>query len=488
VKKSIWQISLTIMNKPHPSLDPKPKSGAPSRKQRLIRINHPGKTEHTSKFPVAMQLVSGLIVLIAIGTILLLIPGAAARKLSFMEAFFTSTSASAVTGLSLFPISTELTIWGQIILLMLIQIGGVGFIVAIVMIFRLIGHQLNLGERLAVTSSLGLDRPEEISRIMVRAIGLMLAIEGVGAILLFIHWTVAGIVPPGKTIFYAIFHSVTAYCNAGFDLFFGLPQYPNGLPTDPTSLIIIGGLIIMGGLGIPVYMDLIYNRRRPFSLHTRLTVVIALLLIIFGWVGLLISEYRQTGVLSNMPFGQRTILALFQSISARTAGFPGLPGFSELNFPSILMLITLMFIGTAPASTGGGITTGTFGVLLLAVISYARGLDKIRVGKHTLPAGLVIRALVVFVISLSLVIVATWLILLTNPFSLDQSLFEVVSAYSTTGLSLGITTGLNTIGRLIIIFTMFAGRLGAITIMISLMGRDKNRKLVDYPEESILIG
>jgi trk system potassium uptake protein TrkH len=223
-------------------------------------------------------------------------------------------------------------------------------------------------------------------------------------------------------------------------------------------------------------------------MHTRITVGAALILMIIGWVGLLISEYRQTGVLSTMPFGQRTILAWFQSVSARTAGFPGLPGFNELNFTSILLLISLMFIGTAPASTGGGITTGTFIVLLLAVISYARGLEKIRVGKHTLPAGLVMRALVVFVISLGMVILATWLLLLTNPFSLDQSLFEVVSAYSTTGLSLGITAGLNTIGRLIIIFTMFAGRLGAITIMISLLGRDKNRRLVDYPEESILIG
>ena len=147
-----------------------------------------------------------------------------------------------------------------------------------------------------------------------------------------------------------------------------------------------------------------------------------------------------------------------------------------------------MFIGTAPASTGGGITTGTFAVLMLAVISYARGLDKIRLGKHTLPGGLLMRAMVVFVISFTLVFLATWLILLTNPFTLDQTLFEVVSAYSTTGLSLGITTGLNTIGRLIIIFTMFAGRLGAITIMIALLGRDKGKKLIDYPEESILVG
>jgi len=405
-----------------------------------------------------------------------------------MEAFFTSTSASAVTGLSLFPISTDLTIWGQLVLLLLVQIGGVGLIVTVVLVFRLIGRQVTLGERLAVTSSLGLDRPEEIALIMIRAIGLMLVIEAFGAILLFLHWSLSGIVPPGKAVFYAIFHAITAYCNAGFDLFYGLPEYPNGIPTDPLSLIIMGALIILGGLGIPIYMDLIYHRRRSFSLHTRLTIVISLVLILLGWAGLLISEYRQTGVLSAMPFSQRVILAWFQSVSARTAGFPGLPGFSELNFPSTLMMIVLMFIGTAPASTGGGITTGTFAVLWLAVISYARGLDKIRIGKHTLPSALLIRALVVFVISLSLVILATWLILLTNPFSLNETLFEVVSAYSTTGLSLGITTGLNTIGRLILIFTMFAGRLGAITIMISLLGRDPRTKLVDYPEESILIG
>jgi trk system potassium uptake protein len=476
------------MNTQKPSRSPILKRRRILRKQRRISINDRVSSGNARQMPIALQLVVGLLVLISIGTALLMIPAASTRSLSFLEAFFTSTSASAVTGLSLLTISTDLTIWGQLILLLLVQIGGVGLIVSVVMVFRLIGRRVTLGERLAVTSSLGLDRPEEIALIMVRAIGLMLMIEGVGATLLFLHWRISGIVPAGRAAFYAIFHAVTAYCNAGFDLFYGLPEYPNGIPTDPLSLIIIGGLIILGGLGIPIYMELIYRRRRPFSLHMRLTLIISLVLILLGWAGFLISEYRQTGVLSSMPFGQRAILAWFQSVSARTAGFPGLPGFSELNFPSILMLIALMFIGTAPASTGGGITTGTFVVLWLAVTSYARGLDKIRVGKHTLPSSLLMRALVVFVISLTLVILATWLILLTNPFSLDQVLFEVVSAYSTTGLSLGITTGLNTIGRLIIIFTMFAGRLGAITIMISLLGGDKGNKLVDYPEESILIG
>jgi trk system potassium uptake protein TrkH len=476
------------MSKTEASQSNKPKTGALSGRQRVIRYRGVARFGRSRQFPVALQLVIGLMTLIAIGTVLLLIPGASTRRLTFMESFFTSTSAAAVTGLSLFPISTDLTIWGQLILLLLIQIGGVGLIVCVVLFFRLIGRQVTLGDRLAVTSSLGLDRPEQIALIMVRAIGLMLAIEGIGAVLLFLHWRISGIVPPGKALYYALFHAVTAYCNAGFDLFYGLPEYPNGIPTDPLSLIILGALIILGGLGIPVYMDLIYRKRRTFSLHTRLTVGITLVLILLGWIGLLVSEYRATGVLSSMPFGQRAILAWFQSVSARTAGFPGLPGFSDINLPSIVMLLALMFIGTAPASTGGGITTGTFVVLWLTVISYARGLDKIRVGKHTLPSALLMRSLVVFVISFSLVFLATWLILLTNPFDLEQTLFEVVSAYSTTGLSLGITTGLNTIGRLIIIFTMFAGRLGAITIMISLLGRDKGKKLIDYPEESILIG
>jgi trk system potassium uptake protein TrkH len=476
------------MNKSGSSHSKKLKARISRRRQRLIRMSAGASMASSRQMPVALQLVLGLAVLIAIGTALLLIPGASTQKLTIMEAFFTSTSAAAVTGLSLFPISTVLTIWGQLILLLLVQVGGVGLIVVVVLVFRLIGRQVTLGERLAVTSSLGLDRPEEIALTMVRAIGLMLIIEAIGAILLFVHWSLSGIVPAGDAAFYAVFHAVTAYCNAGFDLFGGLPQYPNGIPTDPLSLIIMGTLIILGGLGIPVYMDLIYRRRRPFSLHTRLTFAVTLVLIVLGWIGLLASEYRQAGVLSGMSFGQRTVLALFQSVSARTAGFPGLPGFTEINFPSTLMLIALMFIGTAPASTGGGITTGTFVVLWLAVVSYARGLDKIRVGKHTLPAALLMRALVVFVISFSLVVLVTWLILMTNPFPLDQTLFEVVSAYSTTGLSLGITTGLNTLGRLLIVFTMFAGRLGAITIMISLLGRDKGKKLIDYPEESILIG
>jgi trk system potassium uptake protein TrkH len=282
---------------------------------------------------------------------------------------------------------------------------------------------------------------------------------------------------------------VMSFCNAGFDLFGGLSQYPNGIPSDPLSLLIMGALIFLGGLGIPIYMNLIYRQqRRRLTLHTRMTLTAAIVLILIGWVGLLITEYRQEGVLSGMPLLQRVSLALFQSVSARTAGFASLPGFSEMRYDSILLLMILMFIGTAPASTGGGITTGTFIVLWYAVLSYARGFERVRIHRRSLPNFLIQRALVVLMLSLSVVFIATWLILLTSNFNLSQALFEVVSAYSTTGLSLGITSSLNTFGQCVLIGVMFCGRLGAVTVMIAFLGQEPRQKLMEYPEESLLIG
>jgi trk system potassium uptake protein TrkH len=458
-------------------------------RKRVIKMVRSVARQAIHRTPPALEMVLGLFLLIGVGTGLMLIPGAAIRPLTFSEAAFTSTSASAVTGLSVFTPATTLTFWGQVILMVLAQIGGVSLIVTVSLISYSLGREVTLSRRLTVTSSLGLDNPGQIMRVMVRAMVLMFIIEGVGALLLYLHWRLSGIVPAGQAAFYAIFHAVMTFCNAGFDLFAGLPQYPNGIPSDPISLLIMGFLIILGGLGIPVYMNLIYSRnKRGLSLHTRVTLVMALILILVGWVGLLATEYRQNGVLSGMPPLDRFAITWFQSVSTRTAGFASLPGFSQLKFSSILLIMVLMMIGAGPASTGGGITTGTFAVLLFAVFSYARGYDHIRIGKRSLPDGLIKRALVILVLCISLVLAATWLILFTNPFSLTETGFEVISAFSTTGLSLGITAGLNTFGLWVLMGVMFCGRLGAITIMIAMLGREPRKKLVEYPEESILIG
>lgn len=448
------------------------------------------------RLPVPLRLLVALAGLIAIGAGLLLLPGMTTRPISFMDALFTATSASAVTGLTVLNTSTDFTRLGQWVLLFLMEAGGLGFMVTLVLTLRLMGRHISLVDRLAVSSSLGLASPKGILQVLGRTVAFMLAVEGLGALILGVHWRLSGIVPAGDAFFYAIFHSVAAFCNAGFDLFAGLPQYPEGLPTDPITLLTLGWLVIIGGLGIPVYMELLHRRTarkrgarlRRLSLQTRLALWSALALVLVGWAGLLLGEYWQSGVLSGLPLGERLLRAWFQSTAARTAGFAGLSDFASLHEASRLLMICLMFIGSAPASMGGGITTGTFSVLIVAMWSLARGYDRVRAGQRAISMATVWRAIVVLFISLGVVVVATWLLLFTQNLDLSAALFEVVSAFSTTGLSLGVTGQLDTFGRLVTIALMFWGRLGAITIVLILLKRRGHESLAKYPEEIVLVG
>ncbi len=214
----------------------------------------------------------------------------------------------------------------------------------------------------------------------------------------------------------------------------------------------------------------------------------ALFLLLVGWVGLLVSEYRHPGLLTGLPFGERMLRAWFQSAAARTAGFAGLSDFAAMHGASRLLLIFLMFIGSGPASMGGGITTGTFSVMVVAIWSLGRGYDKVRVGQRSISMAMVWRAVVVLVISLLVVTLATWLLLVSQDLDFSATLFEVVSAFSTTGLSLGLTGQLNNFGRLVLIALMFWGRLGAITILLVLLKRGPRESLAQYPEETVLVG
>ena len=439
----------------------------------------------------ALRLVLSLGLLVVIGTIVLSLPGMTTRPLGFVGLMFTSTSAVTVTGLNVATPSTDFTRLGQVAILLLIQVGGIGFIVLVAATLQMLGRRISMIDRLTLSNELGVERSGSVTAMMRRAILIMLVIEGIGALLLWIHWRFNNIVPPDQAIFYAIFHAVTAFCNAGFDLFVGLPAYPRGLPDDPLSLIILGALIICGGLGLPVYLDLLFGSRayRRFSLHTRVTIYVSILLILVGMIGLLIGEYWRGNLLSGTTAPQRILLAWFQSVSARTAGFPGLQSFDQLHQSSRLVLIALMFIGSGPASMGGGITTGTFVVLGLSLVSYLRGYPKARLLKRAISDGTVRRATAIVLVSTAVVVVATWLLLLSNDsFRIDTALFETVSALSTTGLSLGITTDLNTFGRFVIMAVMFWGRLGAMTIMVALLQRGSRPQHVQYPEETLLVG
>ena len=442
------------------------------------------------RLPTALRLVIGLLVLVVAGSILLMIPEiGTARPLSFGEAAFTAVSALSVTGLSTIAPGRDLTFAGQIVLLLLIQIGGVGFMVITVIVFQLMGRSVLLTDRLALRDSLGLLRTTEIVWLARRVLATVLIIELIGAVLLWLNWRNLPGLNEGQWIFYALFYSVSSFCNAGFDLFNGLRQFPAGLPNDAGTLAVLGALIFIGGLGIPVVSDLLmWPKQRTLSLHSRITLFIAALLTVSGTASMFLSETFHAGPLRDMPALQRLGLSLFQAVSARTAGYAGFPSFETMAPGSQLSLLALMFIGSSPASMGGGITTGTFAVMLMGVWSYVRGLPNTQVGRRTIGQASIRKAGAVLTVSLIVVITATYLIVITHPgATLDKALFEVISAFATCGLTLAFTSQLNPFGQIVIMLVMFWGRLGAITIVAALAQPRRQSKVI-YPEEQILIG
>jgi trk system potassium uptake protein TrkH len=424
-----------------------------------------------------------------LGTIVLLLPGVAVNgRLSLWEAVFTATSSLTVTGLTIITPATDLTLFGKIILLILIQIGGVGFMFVAIIGLMLIGRRITITDRLAVTSSMGLQASGKFLILLKRVLAGILLIESLGALLLWVRWL--EFFPPITALGYAIFHSVSAFCNAGFDLFHGLPQF-TGIPSDDFTLVVMGTSIFLGGLGIPVLSDLFTRGRRHWlSLHSRLTLVVALTLTLLAWGGIFLSEAVQPGVLHDLPLDQQLIRAWFQAISNRTAGFASLPHFNALAPATALIIMGTMFVGCAPASMGGGITTGTLAVLLVTLKSYAQGLPHVRVWGRRLEMETVRRAGAILTIAILLLALATWSVMLSQPtMDFERAFFEVVSAFSTCGLSLGVTKDLNGFSRVVIMVMMFWGRLGPLTIMIALTQRSQRQaRLVTYAQEQVLIG
>ena len=443
------------------------------------------------RLPVSARILLGLLALISFGTVLLMLPFmSTGAPLTFKEAIFTAISALTVTGLSIISAGTDLTLTGQITLLLLIQFGGVGYMVIATLIMRFIGRRVFVLDRLALSNSIGLESPEEILHILRHVINGIILIEGLGAVALYTHWRINGIVPAGKTLFMAIFHSISAFCNAGFDLFGDTTIYPDGTPKDNLTLIILGVIIFLGGLGIPVLSEIFARSHyRRWSLHTRVTAAVIAGLLLTGWVFTFVAEVGSNGVLTQAGLGQQLVQSWFHSISSRTAGFAAFDNFADITPATQVLTIVLMFIGCAPASMGGGITTGTFAVLWVAVANYTRGNSAVQVWQRTISGTTVRRAGAVLTISVGLVMVSTFLILLTHP---DQPvglvMFEVVSAFATCGLSLDFTSELNNFGLTIIAIMMIWGRLGALTIVTAILQNSSSSTAIRYPEETLLIG
>jgi trk system potassium uptake protein TrkH len=456
---------------------------------RQIRQHHLEHPKKASPARGAQILVIGFAAIILIGAILLTAPIAAEnnRPIGWLEALFTATSATTVTGLVVFGTETTFSTFGEIVILILIQVGGVGFITLSVVLYRLIGRRVSIYERDLLRQSLGVEAGEGVVQLTLAVLLITLAVEFVGAAILFSQWV--QVMSWSDAAYYAIFHAVSAFCNAGFDLFHSLDDPALVAARDnPISILVMSVLITIGTLGITVIYDLlVWPRTRHLSLHTQLVLPLTLSLTLIGTMLVMLDETFGGGqALSELPLDKRWWLAFFTVVSSRTAGIT-LISMDQLGQASQFIILIWMFIGGAPASMGGGIGLSTAAVVLVTLASTVRGYSDSRIFERTLPIETIFKAVAILTLSTALVVVITILIVLLGDGDLFPVAFEVISAFSNTGYSLGLTGSLSPISRVLIAFTMFWGRLGPLTLVVALAQRH-HQTLLNYPEEKIIIG
>lgn len=424
------------------------------------------------------------LLLILVGFLLLSMPKSQKRALDPLDILFTAVSAVCVTGLSTISVAQDLSRTGQIILLVLIQLGGLGLMTLTAFFSYFLAGQISLKERLALK-----DLFSEASLLKIKYLVKDIALvtffcEAVGTVFLFL--TEKEPLPIQEKFFYSIFHAISAFCNAGFSIYdTSLSRYSQN---SYGYLATIMFLIIFGGLGFSVLSELksmLFTRKRiRFSLMSILVITISLLLILSGTLVIYFLEKKNT--LAAFSETDKWINALFLSITSRTAGFNTVET-SKLTNPTILFLLFLMYIGASPTSTGGGIKTTTFGVALLSTISFLSGKNRLDVLGRTIPLATQVRALVVSISSLMVISVALFLISFFEKKEFLSLSFEVFSAFGTVGLSKGITNSLTNNGKIILCITMFIGRIGALNMLLLFVPK-KDEPHFRYPEEYLMVG
>lgn len=430
-------------------------------------------------------LVTGFAVLILIGTFLLMLPisSAARQPTDFLTALFTATSATCVTGLVVVDTGTYWSTFGHAIIISLIQVGGLGFMTMAVLFWLLMGRRVTFQERLIIQESLNVIDLSGLIRLAKNVLLLTLTIEFLVALVL--AWRFIPSFGYSTGIWYSFFHAISGFNNAGFDLLGGFRSL-TGYVEDPIINLAIGMDIILGGIGFTVMADLLqYRRRRKLSVHTKLALLITLGLLLFGMLVIFLLEYNNT--LQPLSWSGKIWASWFQSVVPRTAGFNSLD-MTALRPATIFFIIILMFIGASPGSTGGGIKTTTFGLLGLSVLSLARGKEDTEIFGRRIPQEQVFKGLGIIILAISWVVLATLILDVVEQADFLKILFEVVSALATVGLTAGLTPTLSDTGRVIIIVTMFLGRLGPLTVAYALAIRRKRKQHFRYPEERIIIG
>jgi trk system potassium uptake protein len=451
--------------------------GGASRRLRLLRS--PGRI-----------VVAGFGTATAIGTVLLMLPvsSESGRPTDLLPALFTAVSAVCVTGLVVVDTPTHWSGFGEGVILVLVQIGGLGIMTLASLLALLVARRLGMRMQLtaqAETKTVGLGDVRQVIR---GVIAVSLAIEALIAVMLTGRFALGYDEPFGRALYLGVFHSVTAYNNAGFALY---SDNLIGFATDPYICVPIMVAVVLGGLGFPVVLELLRRRtrrrqRRRWSLHTRVTVLTYGGLLVLGVAAVTATEWRNPGTLGPMDVHHKLLTGLFHGVQPRTAGFNSLdPG--QFEPTTLLVRDVLMFIGGGSAGTAGGIKVTTFALLGFVILAEIRGEPTVHVLGRRLPPDVQRQALTVALLGVGVVMSGTLLLLAMTPFGLDQVLFEVVSAFGTVGLSTGITAKIPAAGQVVLIVLMFIGRLGPITMASALALRDRPRRY-ELPEERPIVG
>lgn len=453
-----------------------------------------------SRFRPAQTLILSYLAIILIGTFLLYAPRATVtRHISITNAFFTATSAMCVTGLIVVPTGTYFSGFGQGVILVLLHLGGLGLMTFVAFFSLIMGRGLALRDRVVMQDILSYDLLGKIGRIIVYILCITFFFEALGVLLLFNVWE--GDLSFARRLYYSVFHAASAFHNAGFCLFTtSFQKYVSSYGLN----LVVPALIIIGGLGFGVHENLIDCVKRAFkrkssykgpglrsgrprarlSLQAKIVLITTGILIITGTAIFFLFELG--GTLSPLPIYEKIFAAFFQSVTARTAGFNTVDT-SQLSNSAYLLLIFLMFIGASPGSTGGGIKTSTFIIVAAAVVATLRGGRRVELFKRTIPSPIVNRAIAIFAISITVLITSTMLLTISEDVSFISALFEAQSALGTVGLSTGITFGLSTFGKWIIVATMLTGRIGPLTVVLAIAQRTVAIRY-EYPEERVIIG
>ncbi len=440
------------------------------------------------KLSPAQFVIVSFVVLISLGTSLLVLPIASTgESISLVDAFFMATSASCVTGLSTISVIQDLSLFGQVVILILIQVGGLGIMTLSSSVTLLLGKSMALSDRIIMQDLLNISTFEELLAMIVDIVKYTFIIELWGGIILTLAFSYQGL-QLSEAIYYGFFHSISAFCNAGFSLFNNSLE---GFATSPLIHGTISCLIILGGLGFIVLKELkkSFSHKMSFarfSLHTKIVLVTSSLLLVFGFFIVFFGEFLHS--LDNYSLWEKIQISFFQSVTLRTAGFNTLPlpGIQ----PHIIYLMSLiMFIGACPGSTGGGIKTTTFAILIQSIKATLKGREKVELFDRTIPNQVVVRTTAITIISLIIISFFIFLLVRLEPTKGFLPLFfEAISAFGTVGLSLGVTPALSFAGKLAIVVLMFIGRVGALTLALAVGQRYESGGKFEFPEGHLMIG